>query len=458
MTRTARTALIAWTAVTLLVAASVVVIDLRLGPDGFSIYIQQPPLINLPVTLASVALLWLSAGALLWLVQAGRVQRSNVLSVSGFFLVCWLYLNILSERFRYGDFQYYLDAATRLLSHQALPSTYYYPPFWATLTQFLVPLGETRFFLVLWLLNFLSLLLFYVLLHRILQRYGFTAPLAALVTTLFLLVNTPVLRTLVYVQVNLHALNLILLSLLLYPRRPFLSALALAAAVHLKSSPAVLVLAFLVARDWRWLAWFMVCLLALAGLTLAFNGNGPFLDMLHNLQGLALSQNTIFHDTSIDSFLRFTGHLFGLGLGPIRFIVYAAKLVLLAASLAVVARCVRLAAFTRGDEPEHVVLDALPPLLAFMTIASPVVWEHHGIFVALSFLVLLKTLDRPSDWLWFTLAYVLEFLVPTFDFFPWSFGRLLAPLIVLWLMWKTADHAQPTPVFDKAKLSLEPFS
>src|SRR5512143_2663745 len=315
MIRTARLALIAWAAVSLLVAASLLVIGLRLGAEGFSSYIQQPPLINLPVTLASVALLWLSAGALLCMIQAGRLQRINWFSVAGFFLVCWLYLNILSERFRYGDYQYYLDAATRLFNRQVLPPTYYYLPLWATLTQFLVPLGETGFFIVLWLLNFLALLLLYVLLHRTLQRYGFAAPLAAVVTTLFLLINAPLLRTLVYVQVNLHALNLILISLLLYPRRAFLSALALAAAVHLKSSPAVLVLAFLIARDWRWLGWFVVSLLALAAVTIVIDGFSPFQDVLYNLQGLALSQNTIFHDTSIDSFLRFGGHLVGLAPG-----------------------------------------------------------------------------------------------------------------------------------------------
>ncbi len=449
MTRTARTAFLAWAVITLLIAASLLAIAWHLGAAGFSFYIQQPPLINLPVTLASVALLWVSAGALLWLVQSGRVHRSDALSVSGVFLVLWLYLNILSERFRYGDYQYYLIAATRLFNHRPLPGSYFYPPLWATLTHFLVPLGETGFFLALWLLNIAALLLLYVLLQRTLERYGFTGPLATLVTILFVLVNTPLLRTLVYVQVNLHVLNLILLSLLLYPRRSFLSALALALAVHLKGSPAVLVLAFLIAKDWRWLGWFVVSMLALAGVTLVVNGFSPFLDVLHNLQNLALSENMIFHDTSIDSFLRFTGHLFGLSLGPVRIVVYAVKLLLFGATLAVMARCIRTAAFTRPDERARVVLNALPPLLVFMTIASPVVWEHHGVFLALSFLLLLKTLAKPADGWWFGLAYLLEFLLPTFDFYPWSFGRLLAPLIILWLMWKTAGTTSPP--FDAAR-------
>src|SRR5512140_1120566 len=132
MTRIARRALIAWAAISMLVAASLLIIGLRMGVNGFAVYIQQPPLINLPVTLASAALLWLSAGALLAIIQAGRFTRANSLSMTGFFLILWLYLNILSERFRYGDYQYYLDAATRLYNHEVLPATYYYPPLWAT--------------------------------------------------------------------------------------------------------------------------------------------------------------------------------------------------------------------------------------------------------------------------------------------------------------------------------------
>ena len=454
MTRASRTALMVWAAITLLIAASLFVIYLRLGTDGFGVFIQQPPLINLPVTLASVALLWLSAGALLAVLQSGRVNRSNLLSVGGFFAVCWVYLNILSERFRYGDYTYYFDAAVKMFNNRPLPGSYFYLPLWGTLIQFLAPFGLNTFFIVLWLLNFFALLLFYVLLHRTLQRYGFGAQFAAVVTILFVLANAPLLRTLAYVQINLHALNLVLLSLLLYPKRPFLSALALAVAVHLKSSPAVLVLAFLLEKDWRWLAWFALSMIAVAGLTLATDGFSPFLESLHNVQDLAQSGNTIFHDTSFDSFLRFAGPLLRLNSASIGILIYAAKALLAGASFAVMVRCVRLQAFLKTGERGRNLLNGIPPLFILMTLASPVVWEHHGIFVALSFLLMLKRLDLPSDWLWFGFAYLLEFLLPTFDFFPWSFGRLFAPLLILWLMWKTSrvPAAIDTPSFHALNL------
>ena len=40
----------------------------------------------------------------------------------------------------------------------------------------------------------------------------------------------------------------------------------------------------------------------------------------------------------------------------------------------------------------------------------------------------------------FGFAYFLEFVLPTFDFFPWSYGRLIAPLMVLWLMWRAEGN------------------
>ena len=92
-------------------------------------------------------------------------------------------------------------------------------------------------------------------------------------------------------------------------------------------------------------------------------------------------------------------------------------------------------------------LNAIPSLFVLMTLASPVVWEHHGIFVALSFLLLLKRLELPSEGLWFGFAYMLEFLLPTFDFFPWSFGRLFAPLIVLWLIWQSTKRSGGSSLF-----------
>jgi glycosyl transferase family 87 len=447
MKSASRIALAIWAAASFSIAASVLVIQLRRGSAGFDLFIQQWPLTNLPITLASVSLTWLLLGAFLYFLQAGAINESNVLTFSGFFLVAGVYLNSLNDHYRYGDYAYYQEAAMSLVKNRHLPDTYFYPPLWATLLKPLASLQTNTFLLVLWLANFVSLLVFFVLLHAVLQKYGFSPRLSALVTTLFLLVNTPLLRTLDYVQVNIHVLNLVFGSILLFQRRPFLSALMLAFAIHLKTSPAVLVLGFLLEKDWRWLSWLVLSTVLVGAITLATNGLMPFVDFLHNAQVLSAPRDAIFHDTSFDSFLGFAGSFLHVGAAVIRILVYACKALLAAAVLFVMARGVRNRTFLESKERGMRMLNALPPLFILMTLASPVVWEHHGLFLGLSFLLLLKRIDLSSEWLWFGFAYFLEFVLPTFDFFPWSYGRLVAPLIALWLMWRATKRQGTSPLF-----------
>jgi hypothetical protein len=95
-------------------------------------------------------------------------------------------------------------------------------------------------------------------------------------------------------------------------------------------------------------------------------------------------------------------------------------------------------------------LNAVPPLFVLMTLASPIVWDHHGLFTTLAFLLMLKRINSPAAWVWFGFAYFLEFILPSFDFFPWSYGRLIAPLIILVLMWQVSQKREESYFFDAA--------
>jgi hypothetical protein len=425
-----------WLGLTLLVIASLVAIYLRNGVTGLNLFIQNWPLSNLAVTLASTAFVWLLTGVLLSLLANGKIHAGNLWLTAGFFLVMFIYLGILRERFRYGDYHYYLDAATALANGQPLPDSYLYLPLWASLLQFLVPLGDEGFMIVLWIVNILALATFYSLLITTLQKYGFPHHLTIVVTVLFLLINTPLMRTLGFIQVNLLTLDLILLSLVVYPKQEFLSALALAFAVHLKTSPAVLVLAFLLEFNLRWLIWFAVSFIGIGLFPALTNGVTLYQQFLNNTFLLTQIPDTNFHDTSFDSFLRFLNPFLGIQIAQTRLMALAAKALLLLGSLAVMVQTVRSQSFSK----ENRVLNAIPPLFILMTLASPIVWDHHGLFTALAFLLMLKRIHSPSAWVWFGFAYFLEFVLPSFDFFPWSYGRLIAPLIVLWLMWRTAKN------------------
>lgn len=125
-----------------------------------------------------------------------------------------------------------------------------------------------------------------------------------------------------------------------------------------------------------------------------------------------------------------------------------ARALLFIASMFVMSRNIKNQTFFSSEEGTRL-FNAMPSLLILMTMASPIIWVHHAVFVGLSFLVLLKKLDSPASWTLFGFAYFFEFLLPTFDFFPWSYGRLVSPLIVLWLMWKLPT--EPSQWFTKAK-------
>ena len=443
-----------WIGITLLVIASLAAIYFRNGTKGLNLFIQEWPLSNLAVTLASTALVWLLIGMLFYMLVNGKINAENVWITAGFFLIMFVYLSILRERFRYGDYQYYLEAATALAKGQPLPDSYLYLPLWATLLQFLVPLGDQGVMITLWTVNVIALAAFYFLLILILERYDFSNRLAVVITILFLLINTPLMRTLGFIQVNLLALDLVFLSILVYPKNEILSALALALAVHLKTSPAVLVLAFLLEFNWRWLVWFAVSFLAIGLFPIAINGVSPYYQYINNAFQLTQIHDTNFHDTSFDSFLRFLDPFLGIQIAQTRLMALSAKVLLLIATLAVMIQTIRTQSFIK----ENRMLNAIPPLFILMTLASPIVWDHHGLFVTLSFLLMLKRIDSPTLWMWFGFAYLLEFILPSFDFFPWSYGRLVAPMIILALMWGISRKHEEAYFFGAANTWLAKLS
>ena len=106
--------------------------------------------------------------------------------------------------------------------------------------------------------------------------------------------------------------------------------------------------------------------------------------------------------------------------------------------------------------PGSDVLNAWPALTVLMVLASPLVWEHHPVFVALPFLVITRRLQAPGEWAAFSLAYLLVFLLPTFDFYPWSFGRLAGLLVLLALLYRTSGRDRDGDAFRLVQERLGP--
>lgn len=453
MTRTIRNALIGWGVITGLIVFEFIWIYSRHGLAGFQPFMQEAIYTHIPIALASAALTWLLAGFLLWLIFTNRITKDTGLFWAGFFILAFLYINILRERIRYGDIDYYTQAAFALIKNKPLPDTYFYPPLWATLLSLLAPLGEDGILLIAWIANVLSFLLFYFLLHRTLELYQFKPGAAALAATLFLLVNMPVIRTFMYVQVNFHVMNFILLSILLYRDRPLSSALMLALAIHFKASPAVLALAFLLQFNWKWILSFAASLILIALFPIAFYGTSPYVDFLNNFLFISAPSGLSMHDSSFESAI-------GMTLSFVRASPMLIRILILLAKGTVAAIVIFLCARTRGffsrQDSKAQPFDAIVPLFVGMTLLSPLVWEHHALFLTLPFLLLLKKLESPAEWMYYGIAYLLVFLIPVFDYFPWSYARLPGILILLFLLWVSQDRSTNTffPAFNTWSESL----
>jgi hypothetical protein len=425
-------ALAAWGLISALVALSLVAVYQWKSPSGFGVLLITGPFSNFWLTFMSVIFAWLLGGLALTLVWTGHIRSDNLLTWAGFFLVSFLFLNLMRERLQYGDMTSYVLGATNLYNGEPFDRLYIYPPFFAMILKPLVPMGEDAFLYALWALNVVALMAFYFLFQRVLERYGFSPRMAALTVTLFIVANMAMIRTLFYMQVNLHVLNLIFLSLLLYPRSRMLSALTLALAVHLKASPLALVLPFLLNRDWRWMAWLTFFGFFIFGETLTVNGWQPYQSYLYNLGLLNEPHGLNFRETSFDSFFWAIVQLLKLDYSFAQIPIYISKLLLGLGTLFVLIQSVRKRTFQQG---EHAAMfNAIPPLLILMNMYSPLVWEHHGVFLALAAFALMKVLSTPAEWTWFGVFYFIQYLIPTFDFFPWSYARMLTPLLLLWML------------------------
>lgn len=436
-----------WTAISVVFVLVNGGLYLSKGANVFDSLMQVGPCSILEITLASVAVVWLSVG-----VSLAFLRNALFRSEHGIALVCTLfaillYANILRERITYGDVGSYVAAAHDLANHVPFHERYLYPPFFATVLVPLLPLGDVGIMGLCWFANLFSLGVFSVLLVSVLARYGYDRRISGLLTILFLAVNVPVLRTLGYVQVNLHVTNLILLTLLCYPRFPILSALALAIAVHLKTSPIILALPFLLCRDWRWTVWFGIITIGLVGVTVVPYGWDPFGAYLNNIHNIYSANGLCFRENSIDSLFRGAAFLIGIPLDSLSWPIGIAKTGVLVMVLLTMVRAMKNKVFARTCQMSNSVHDGVPVLMIFMLLGSPLVWEHHPVFVALPFLLMIKCLDTSVECVLYGFAYFAAYLMPTFDFFPWSYGRLLSPLILLGLIYVASKRTRDGYLF-----------
>jgi len=220
---------------------------------------------------------------------------------------------------------------------------------------------------------------------------------------------------------------LILLAFLCYPRYRFVSAVALAVAIHLKASPLVIALPFLYLRDKRWALSWMLSGGLLFGLTYLYYGWAPFASYLANVSTLYQANGICFRENSIDALVRTVAIAVrenGTALVPF------VKVPVLVGLLWGVWHSVRTRMWSTRNDGVGLLHNSLPLLLFVMVFMSPLVWEHHFVFLSLPFLLIIRKLRTSLEWVAYGFSYLCVYLMPTFDFYPWSFCRLLGAGIV----------------------------
>jgi alpha-1,2-mannosyltransferase len=427
------TAYLVVTAVLVLLFASLVVLGGRAAL--FAVQDEGKGSISVLFNFAVFWISWFLIGIALALGRRPAFSRRHAVFLIVFGLSAFSYLGTVREPHRIvmGDFLAYFRAAECVRDGVPIdqqPDRYYlYPPFLAVALSPLTPLGLERVLHAFHLANYVATMLLFVLLYLSLQRFRVARTLAALATFAIFAANVPLMRTLIYHQVNVHVANLVLLCFLLRERHPVWSAIALCLAIHVKVYPLVLAAPFLIERQWRWCVAFVAAHAAVVLGTLAVGGPVYYAQFFERVGALT---ETVFRASSVDSFLHNTLRLLHVeGGGAERPVALALRIALGALYFAAYWRMRGSALFADGDRAARGVANGFVALPALMFAVSPSVWSHHFVLMMMPMLVLATAIRTAGEACLWGLSYAFIFLVPIFDIYPVSYERLAAVLMLL---------------------------
>jgi hypothetical protein len=386
------------------------------------------------ITIFVICACWILAGVIVVLKWRPVLAKGRTLFIILFVLLAFFHLNILREPHlaKRGDFGVYWKAVRCVEAGKPFPNGYIYPPLLTSLLQPFFPLGAREASNYFKITNYAAVLVLYFLLYVTLQRYGFSRRLAAAAPFVLLVFNVPLCRAIAYQQVTIHVVNLILLSLLLYERSNPLSALALCGAVNLKVTPVVLILPFLVNREWRWFFYFFMGQALIVGYTCWMSGPQYWSNFLYESSKIVAFA---YRNNSIDSFIFNLFRFAGLG-RPSSYMVSAAlKIYIVFLTVRLWLLASRREVFYSGERRAGIVYNGYVALMLLMVIISPRVWAHYFVILSLPFLVFFKCIRGERELVLYMFCYSLIYLVPVFDLFPISYYRLAGLVICYGLFW-----------------------
>ena len=388
-----------------------------------------------PSLIVSVALLWCLVGTALWWLSRREVTSDTLVLLVGAVGISLLYLSVLREHVWFGDYQLYFRAAKTMGAGAAMTSRYVYPPFWAFFLSTIGKafgggeVGDWAIILVCFVLNHLSIVAFFILGSLFLSRCGLSRTFSSVLLFAAMLVNVPILRNMVYVQVNLLLVDLVLAGVLVFRRSVLLSALLFALATHLKVMPVLFVPVFLYRKEYRFVIYYGLLLAAIAWVTTLSGGIGYYRDFAENL---AQWHPAALRSCSLYGFFKRTDMLLQSRL-PFDALFNLTRVVLALWVYALSYFSIRRRVFSAGspDSRSEGIINGLVPLMFLLPAVSPAVWPYHLVLLiipAILALAYMRGTRRLGLW---GLGYFFTFLLPVFDFYPWSYLRLVGWLALL---------------------------
>jgi hypothetical protein len=398
--------------------------------------------------------------------------REELLPALAFFFISFYFMVFLRECWAKSyDYLVYEGAAIAVLQNKALyASGYLYPPLTAQLLEksYLISeylagrFGIERDWTFGWDIvfyfyqcgqYFATILCFY-LCYKFARRAGLGLKVGlALVTALFIL-NTPLLRTLRYNQVNLFVLDFVLVAILLIGRYPWASGAALSVAAHVKLYPLILLGPWAAMKKRAAVLWSALAFLAIVFVQTGWGRDWrwwrQFVAFLPSIPKYGHYRNTCFRNI-VYHFTECAGRLFGIGARTVdTFTAVVTAAGTLAAVLWFVVRFVKRERVLADLAPASPAAGPMPDrrtvrlfahsvdALLLALLISPMAWEHHYVFALPVIIWAFAT--RGNDKLWqIGVAAFLILVPPTFDFFILSCHRFVGLLLL-------AIYTSPVPL------------
>jgi hypothetical protein len=288
--------------------------------------------------------------------------------------------------------------------------------------------------------QFFLLIAAYLLSYRFVRSLGWNGYRTSILLILLFVLNVPLLRTLRHHQVNLWLLDLLLVAIVLLPQTRWLGGAAIALAAHIKLYPATILLPLVLLRQFRLIMWIVLSGLFL--LIIETKGGTDFTLWQGFLASLtSYSQGTAFRDNSTHSLLWNMAAIFGINgradhtvVNVLTWILRGGVVVWFVARFRQRERTLQTSLLSANDNSAQWlrkhrwygnVLDAIPLAL----LLSPLVWEHHFVFVMPFLLWVIATVGSQKPWQIGGAAFLI-YAIPVFDVFPISYHRI-AGLVLL---------------------------